>query len=152
MNWHTVARRSANWFVELKNEEEARRFLAALMSNEAFVDRNPGWPRMNSTRSLILGDVSGSFSIINLLGDTASQILRNLPKLEILRRDDSPLSFDELSTVSENLGSLECLKGFNFDAAQVDSSFLIFPCLERVRVESEKDFDLQFIVNRGVQS
>jgi hypothetical protein len=59
MNWHTVARRFANWFVELKSEEEARRFLAALMSNEAFAESYPGWPRMNSTRSLILGDVSG---------------------------------------------------------------------------------------------
>jgi hypothetical protein len=64
MNWHTVARRSANWFVDLKTEEEARRFLAALMSNEAFIDRNPQWPRMDSTRSLDLGDVSGLFLIL----------------------------------------------------------------------------------------
>jgi hypothetical protein len=59
MNWHTVARRFANWFVELKDEEEARRFLAALVSNEEYSERNPGWPRMNSTRSLFLGEVSG---------------------------------------------------------------------------------------------
>jgi hypothetical protein len=64
MNWHTVARRFANWFVELKTEEEARRFLAALVSNEAFVDRNPGWPRMNSTRSLLLVTVSGLVLIL----------------------------------------------------------------------------------------
>jgi hypothetical protein len=63
-NWHTVARRSANWFVELKNEEEARRFLAALVSNEAFAELNSGWPLMNSTRSLGLGDVSGLFDIL----------------------------------------------------------------------------------------
>jgi hypothetical protein len=47
------------WFVDLKNEDEAKRFLAALLSNEAFAEQNPGWPRMNSTRTLDLGDVSG---------------------------------------------------------------------------------------------
>jgi hypothetical protein len=60
-NWQKVARRCANWFVELKTEEEARRFLAALVSNKAFAELNPGWPRFNSTRSLILGEVSGLF-------------------------------------------------------------------------------------------
>jgi hypothetical protein len=64
MNWHTVARRFANWFVELKDEEEARRFLSALLSNQAFAERKPCWPRMNSTRSLVLGDVSGLFDIL----------------------------------------------------------------------------------------
>jgi hypothetical protein len=58
-NWHNVARRFANWFVDLKNEEDARRFLAALVSNDAFIKRDPGWPRMNSTRCLVLGNVSG---------------------------------------------------------------------------------------------
>jgi hypothetical protein len=43
-----------------------------------------------------------------------------LPKLEELRRDDSPMSFDELSTDSKNLVSLSSWKGFDFDPAQVD--------------------------------
>jgi hypothetical protein len=51
MNWLTVSRRSAFWGVWLKKEEVAGRFLAALRSNEAYVARNPGWPRMNSTIS-----------------------------------------------------------------------------------------------------
>jgi hypothetical protein len=59
MRFLKVSRLSAFWSVELKTEEEARRFLAALVSNEVFVERNPGWPRINSTRSLILGNVSG---------------------------------------------------------------------------------------------
>jgi hypothetical protein len=67
VNWHTVARRSANWWVELTTEEEARRFLTALLSNDAFVELNPGWPRMDSTRTLILGDVSGLFLILLFL-------------------------------------------------------------------------------------
>jgi hypothetical protein len=64
LNWHTVARRSANWQVDVKPEAKARRFLAALMSNDSFVERNPGWPRLDSTRSLVLGNVSGLFPIL----------------------------------------------------------------------------------------
>jgi hypothetical protein len=80
-------------------------------------------------------------------GDTASQILRMLPKLEELRRDDSPISCIELSSVSKNLVSLGCLKGFDFDYAQVDMSSMVFPRLERVRVESVKCSDLILITN-----
>jgi hypothetical protein len=61
VNWLTVARRFAFWVVWLRNEEEARRFLAMLISNDAFADRNPGWPRMNSTKVLCLVEVSGLF-------------------------------------------------------------------------------------------
>jgi hypothetical protein len=68
-----------------------------------------------------------------------------LPKLEELRRNDSPLSFVEVSVVSKSLRSLACLNGFAFETAQVDISSLIFPCLETVVVESENDSDLQFI-------
>jgi hypothetical protein len=57
------------------------------------------------------------------------------------------MSFEELSAVSKNLVSLACLKGFDFDAAQVDISPLIFPFLEKFMVESEKDSDMQFIAN-----
>jgi hypothetical protein len=84
-------------------------------------------------------------SLILSLGDTASQILRMLPKLVELGRDDSPMSFDELSAVSKNLVSLGCSKGFDFDTAQVDISSLIIPRLERVAVDSENNHDLQFI-------
>jgi hypothetical protein len=82
------------------------------------------------------------------LGDTASQILRMLPKLEELRRGVGyPMSFDELSAVSKYLVSLTCMKGFDIDTAQVDISSLRYPRLEKVKVESEKDSDLQFIAN-----
>jgi hypothetical protein len=147
MNWHTVARRSAYFWVELKNEEEARRFLAALVSNASFAERNPGWPLMNSTRSLDLGDVSGLFSASLILssGDTAAHILRMLTKIEEFDRDYYPMSFEEVSAVSKNLVSLRCMNGFDFDTAQVDISSLIFPCLERVVVKSEKNSDMQFI-------
>jgi hypothetical protein len=111
VNWHKISRHLAFWEDELKTEDEARRFLAALMSNEAFAERTPGWPQMNSTRSLVLGNVSDLFLIpILSLGDTAAQILRMLPKLEEFRRDDSPMSFEELSAVSKNLVSLTCLR------------------------------------------
>jgi hypothetical protein len=63
MNWLKVSRRLAFSRVVLKNEEEARRFLAALLSNEAFVDHNPAWPLMNSTRTLRIGD-GGLFLIL----------------------------------------------------------------------------------------
>jgi hypothetical protein len=66
VNWHKISRHLAFWGVELKTEEEARRFLAALISNEAFAERNPGWPRMNSTRTLVLGNVNGLFLILIL--------------------------------------------------------------------------------------
>jgi hypothetical protein len=79
------------------------------------------------------------------LGNIASQILHMLLRLKVLRRDDSPMSFDELSAVSKNLVTLECLKGFAVDTAQVDISSLIFKRLERVKVKSENDSDLQFI-------
>jgi hypothetical protein len=65
MNWLTVARRSAKWFVELRNEEEARRFLAAMESNEAFVKVNPKWPSMNASRSLRIGKVNSLFWFSN---------------------------------------------------------------------------------------
>jgi hypothetical protein len=84
-------------------------------------------------------------SLILYVGDTAAQILRMLPKLEVLRRDDSPLSFAELTTIPKSLRSLTCWKGFDSDTTQVDISSLRFPRLEKVKVESEKDSDLQFI-------
>jgi hypothetical protein len=59
LNWLKISRLFAFMKMKLKNEDEARRFLAALISNEAFTERNLGWPLMNSTRSLFLGDVSG---------------------------------------------------------------------------------------------
>jgi hypothetical protein len=146
VNWHKISRLFAFWRVELKTEEEARRFLAALMSNEAFAERTPGWPQMISTRSLVLGNVNGLFLILILsLGETAAQILRLLPKLEVLRRDDSPMSFEELSSVSKNLVSLRCMKGFDVDTAQFDISSLIFKRLEKFEVKSEIDSDFQFI-------
>jgi hypothetical protein len=58
-HWLVVSRRYAYWCLKLGEEEEAQQFLAALVSNEAFAERNPGWPRMNSTRYLVLEDVSG---------------------------------------------------------------------------------------------
>jgi hypothetical protein len=70
-----------------------------------------------------------------------------LPKLEEFCRDDSPMSFDELSAVSKKLGSLICLKGFDFDTSQFDVSSLIFPSLKEVKVVSENESDLKFIVN-----
>jgi hypothetical protein len=148
-NWHKVSRLYAFWIVYLGGEENARRFLAALVSNEAFAERNPGWPRMNSTRSLVIDDVSGLFLILKsfFVGDTASQILCMLPKLEELRRDDSPMSFDELSTVSKNLVSLACLQGFDFDHVGIDISSLVFPCLENVKLSSDNASDMQFIAN-----
>jgi hypothetical protein len=60
-NWLKVSRRLAFSRVVLRNEKEARRFLAALLSNEAFVDRYPAWPLMNSTKTLRLGKVNGLF-------------------------------------------------------------------------------------------
>jgi hypothetical protein len=119
------------------------------MSNETFAERNPVWPLMNSTRSLVLGKVSGLFliSLIYIVGDTASQILRMLPKLEDLQRVDSPMSFDELSAVSKSLRSLTCLQGFDFGTAQVDISPFISSRLETVEFYTEKDSDLHFIVN-----
>jgi hypothetical protein len=68
-----------------------------------------------------------------------------LPKLEVLRRDDSMMSFEELSAVSKNLVSLACLKGFDVDTAQVDISPFIFTRLKKVDFKSEKDSDFQFI-------
>jgi hypothetical protein len=64
VNWHKISRLFAFWGVELKAEEEARRFLAALMSNEAFAERNPEWPLMNSTRFLVLKNVNGLYLIL----------------------------------------------------------------------------------------
>jgi hypothetical protein len=65
MNWLKVSRRLAFSIVVLRNEEEARRFLAALLSNEAFMDQNSYWPRMNSTKTLRLGKVNGLFCFSN---------------------------------------------------------------------------------------
>jgi hypothetical protein len=76
-------------------------------------------------------------SLILSLGDTAAQILRMLPKLEKLRRDDSPMSFEELSAVSKSMVLLRCMKGFDFDPAHVDISSLRFPHLEKVTVVSK---------------
>jgi hypothetical protein len=70
-----------------------------------------------------------------------------LPKLEELRRDDSPISCIELSSVSKNLVSLRCMKGFDFDPAQVDMFSLKFPRLKMVEIESQNGSDFQFIVN-----
>jgi hypothetical protein len=59
-NFLTVGCTLAFSKVILETEEDARRFLAALQSNEEFAERNPGWPSMNSTRTLCLGEsVSG---------------------------------------------------------------------------------------------
>jgi hypothetical protein len=65
-NWLKVSRRLAFSRVGLKTEEEAMRFLAALISNEDFVELNPGWPRLNSTRTLTFRKVNGSFLILLL--------------------------------------------------------------------------------------
>jgi hypothetical protein len=65
-NFLTVGRLLAFWKVILKTEDKARRFLAALQSNEEFAERNPGWPRMNSTRSLDLGASVGGLSYTSL--------------------------------------------------------------------------------------
>jgi hypothetical protein len=59
-NFLTVGRSLAFHQVILETEEKARRFLDALQSNEEFAERNPGWPRMNFTRTLFLrASVSG---------------------------------------------------------------------------------------------
>jgi hypothetical protein len=65
-NFLTVGRSLAFYQVSLKTKDEARRFLAALQSNEEFAERNPGWPRMNSTRSLFLGASVGGLSYTSL--------------------------------------------------------------------------------------
>ena len=58
-NWLIVSRQFAFWDVNLGEEDEAVRYLAAFQSNDAFIEQNPGWPRMNSTRALTLGNVCG---------------------------------------------------------------------------------------------
>jgi hypothetical protein len=63
MNWLVIARESAFWSVGLDTDDKARRFLAALRSNEEFIERNPSWPLLNSTRSLWLGRVQGSIVV-----------------------------------------------------------------------------------------
>jgi hypothetical protein len=68
-----------------------------------------------------------------------------LPKINVLCRIGSPMSFDELSAISKSMVSLICMKGFDFDHSHVDIRPLIFPCLEKVKVLSENDSDLQFI-------
>jgi hypothetical protein len=70
-----------------------------------------------------------------------------LPRLILLRRDHSPMSFAELSTISKSLVSLICLKGFDVasDTAQVEISSLIFQRLENVVFKSENVSDLHFI-------
>jgi hypothetical protein len=70
-----------------------------------------------------------------------------LPKLKEFRREDTPMSFGEFSVASKNLVSLTCINGFDFNSAHVDMSSLIFTRLKKVKVESENDYDLQFIVN-----
>jgi hypothetical protein len=84
-------------------------------------------------------------SLITSPGITAAQILSRLPKLEMLRRDTYPVSFDELSAVSKNLISLICHKGFDIDTSIVDQSALIFSRLEEVVVTSWNCSDFQFI-------
>jgi hypothetical protein len=86
-------------------------------------------------------------SLILSLGDTASQILRMLPKLEYFGRDDSPMSFKELSAASKNLGSLTCLKGLDFDTSVADLSLLRFERLEKVDIECNNASEFQFIAN-----
>jgi hypothetical protein len=66
-NFLTVGRSLAFHQVSLKTEEDARRFLAALQSNENFGKRNPGWPRLNSTRSLVLGASVSGLSYTSLI-------------------------------------------------------------------------------------
>jgi hypothetical protein len=61
MNWLAVSRRRAFRSVYLENNKTARRFLKTLKSNEACFERNPCWPRMNTIKSLDLGNVSGLF-------------------------------------------------------------------------------------------
>jgi hypothetical protein len=80
-------------------------------------------------------------SLIHSSGDTASQILRMLPKLKGLRRDVFPMSSDELSAVSKNLVSLECTKGFDFDEDQVNLAELRF-----IRLETKNDSDLSRMI------
>jgi hypothetical protein len=86
-----------------------------------------------------------SDDLIPSLGDTASQILRMLPKIKVLCRDVSPMSYDEISAVSKSIVSLTCMKGFDFGPAHVDISSLIFTRLKKVDFKSEKDSDFQFI-------
>jgi hypothetical protein len=57
------------------------------------------------------------------------------------------MSFEELSAVSMNLVSLRCDFGLGFDTSIVDLSALIFPELETVEIESEKESDLQFFAS-----
>jgi hypothetical protein len=66
-NFLTVGRSLAFHQVSLKTEEDASRFLSALHSNEEFAERNPGWPRMNSTRSLFLGESVSGLSHASLI-------------------------------------------------------------------------------------
>jgi hypothetical protein len=109
-NFLTVGRLLVFHQVILETEEEARRFLSALQSNDKFAVRNPGWPRMNSTRSIELVSVISGFTyLVNSQGETACQILRNLPKLEELIRRGfwSRMSVDELSAVSDTLKNLK---------------------------------------------
>jgi hypothetical protein len=56
------------------------------------------------------------------------------------------MSFDELSAVSNNLVTLECGSGFDFDTSIFDPAVLVFPCLENVVVEAKKYSDLQLIL------
>jgi hypothetical protein len=65
---------------------------------------------MNSTRSIELVSVISGFTyLVNSKGETACQILRNLPKLEELIRRGfwSRISVDELSAVSDTLKNLK---------------------------------------------
>jgi hypothetical protein len=90
--------------------------------------------------------------LIYYSGATASQIIQRLPELETLCRNDYPMSFAELSTVSKNLVSLTCLKGFAFDTAisilrfRVDLPLLILSRLEEVKFSSGNVSDLHFII------
>jgi hypothetical protein len=66
-NFLTVGRTLAFRNVILKTEKDTRRFIATLESNVEFVKRNPGWPSMNSTRSLALGESVGGLSHTSLI-------------------------------------------------------------------------------------
>jgi hypothetical protein len=60
-----ASRKFAFWNVRLRTEKEALRFLAALQSNEAYTERNPAWPLMNSTRTIAIGGyINGLFQLL----------------------------------------------------------------------------------------
>jgi hypothetical protein len=75
-------------------------------------------------------------------GDTATQILRMLPKLKVLRKEEHPICFSELSAVSSGLISLVCMSGFDIATSQNDLHALVFPQLEKAVLWSRSDSQL----------